>query len=481
MRYIFGGYVDTRELYIYQTTYLNTLNEFFMKLVGKCASSFDSFDSVHQAMKQNVHRMESGNNYFADLEADLRALYSEHGAAAFLFAQELNACKLVLGGSSRFYGTQLNATKRSILFSDTVLIPDPVLPYFERDRGEEKFIYINIVKAVFHVLQMKDLNSDSFDLLPFFIFPSWEKSLEEHDTHTQEQINQLVVDVFNHYIDTGIQSGQDIVEYSKKHEQTFYDRIEKSQLFVAPGRKPGDSVAIAMGHYRTEMLRMRSTRWCEDHLRMPEKAVIVNAICERLAPQFHLLENADELRSNPLLCIDSQAHYYKLVSAMKNSQISKFSGADDQTSGIVHALNNRRLDFLSNIQFEQMVAIRQSNENVEFRKQLRDLVNSLPSTKLSDVNYVSGEVCSYIESLISQHHKDIEKIKAKYQAKHKQTAFIGSASLSVAMFPVLAPFITGVGLMATGGKYLNDKIEERNELKQASHSLMGIMSLAKSQ
>ncbi|MBB1441305.1 hypothetical protein H5202_22305 [Shewanella sp. SG41-4] len=213
---------------------------------------------------------------------------------------------------------------------------------------------------------------------------------------------------------------------------------------------------------------------------MPDKAIIVNAIYERVVPQFHLLENADELKSHPLLCIDSQAHYYQLISSMKNSQVSDFGGFDSQTSGIVQALNHSRLDFLSNIQFDQMIAIRQSNENIEFRKQLRELVNSLPFTHICDLNYVSGEVCSYIESLISQHHKDIEKIKAKYKAKHKQTAFIGTASLSVAIFPVLAPFMTGVGLMATGGKYINDKLEERNELKQASHSLMGVISLAKS-
>ncbi|MBB1441412.1 hypothetical protein H5202_22885, partial [Shewanella sp. SG41-4] len=195
--------MDTKELYKYQTMYLDTLSEFFINVVGQCATTFDSFISVHQAMKASAHKMENGKNHFADLEANLRALYSTYGSGAFQFAQELNACKLVLGGSSRFYETQLNATKRSILFADTVLIPDPVLPYFERDRVEEKYIYINIVKAAFYVLQMKELNSNSFDLLPFFIFPSWEKSLEEHDKHTQEQINQLVIDVFSHYVDSG--------------------------------------------------------------------------------------------------------------------------------------------------------------------------------------------------------------------------------------------------------------------------------------
>lgn len=473
--------MDTNQLYKYQSTYLDILNEFFVGVVGKCSSSFTSFDEVHCELKSNLHKSDCVMNCFADMEQSLRSLYSSQGPDAFKFAQELNACKLVLGGSSRFYGTQLNATKRALLFADTVLIPDPILPYLERERPEEKFLYIHIIKTVFFVLQMKDLNSKSFDMLPFFIFPSWEKSLEEHDQHTQEQTKQLITDIFSHYVDSGIKTSDEIYDFAVNNEKTFLDQVEKSQLFVAPGRKAGDSVRVAMRHYKTEMLSMRSQEWCDEYLRLPELAIIINAVCERILPQFHLLENADELKSNPLLCIDSQAHYYQLVSSMKNSFISDYVKFDAQTSGIVRALTDTRLDFLSNIPYEQMIEIRKSNENVEFRKQLRELVNSLPTTKIADLAHVSSEVCAYVEASVSKHRKEVEAIKVKYKTKHKQTAVIGTASLAVALYPVLAPFITGVGLMATGGKYINDKLEERNELKQVSHSLMGVISLAKSQ
>ncbi|MGR6831332.1 hypothetical protein [Aliivibrio wodanis] len=472
--------MDTNQLYKYQSTYLDILNEFFVCMVGKCPLSFTSFDEVYNELKNNLKRPDNVMNYFSDMEQSLRHLYSTHGPDAFKFAQELNACKLVLGGSSRFYGTQLNATRRALLFADTVLIPDPVLSYLERERTEEKFVYIDIIQAVFFVLQLKVLNSNSFDMLPFFIFPSWEKSLEENDVHTQEQTMQLITDVFSHYVDSGIHSSNDIYDFAMKNENVFLAQIEKNQLFVAPGRKAGDSVCVAMEHYKSEMLRVRSQEWCDEYLNLPEVAIVINAVCERILPQFHLLENADELKSNPLLCIDSQAHYYQLVSSMKNSFISDFAKFDAQTTGIVSALNNTRLDFLSNIPYEQMIQIRTSNENVEFRKNLRELVNTLPTTKIDDLAHVSSEVCAYVEASVSKHKKEIETIKAKYKTKHTQTAIIGTASLAVAIYPVLAPFITGLGLMATGGKYINDKLEERNELKQASHSLMGVISLAKS-
>ncbi|MCC4791244.1 hypothetical protein AB6E39_26430 [Vibrio splendidus] len=473
--------MDTNQLYKYQSDYLDILNEFFIGVVGKCSSSFISFDDVHNELKNNLDKSDHVIYCFSDMEKSLSSLYSSRGPDAFKFAKELNACKLVLGGSSRFYGTQLNATKRSLLFADTVLVPDPILPYLERERAEEKFQYIHILKAAFFVLQMKDLNSSAFDMLPFFIFPSWEKSLEEYDQHTQVQAKQLITDVFSHYVDSGIKSADEIYDFAVKNERTFLKQVEKNQLFVAPGRQAGDSVRIAMGHYKTEMLRMRNKAWCDEYLRMPEIAILINAVCERIFPQYHLLENADELKSNPLLCVDSQAHYYQLVSSMKNSFISDYANFDTQTTGIVNALNDTRLDFLSNIPYDQMIQIRTSNENVEFRKQLRELVNSLPTTKIDDLAYVSSEVCAYVEASISRHRKEIELIKAKYKTKHTQTALIGTASLAVALYPVLAPFITGLGLTATSSKYLYDKLEERNDLKQASHSLMGVVSLAKSQ
>jgi hypothetical protein len=45
--------------------------------------------------------------------------------------------KLVLGGSSRFLESQLNAVRQLLLYADTVLIPDPILPWIEVDRSEE--------------------------------------------------------------------------------------------------------------------------------------------------------------------------------------------------------------------------------------------------------------------------------------------------------------------------------------------------------
>jgi hypothetical protein len=50
------------------------------------------------------------------------------------------------------------------------------------------------------------------------------------------------------------------------------------------------------------------------------------------------------------------------------------------------------------------------------------------------------------------------------------------------MFPVLAPFLGALlplGGVAAAGKYVSDKLDEKAEGEQFSHSMIGVMSLAK--
>jgi hypothetical protein len=50
------------------------------------------------------------------------------------------------------------------------------------------------------------------------------------------------------------------------------------------------------------------------------------------------------------------------------------------------------------------------------------------------------------------------------------------------MVPVLTPFLGALlplGLAFTAGKYLSDKLDEKAERKSFSHSMMGVISVAK--
>ena len=480
---------DFHTLMLYQNEYFDILSEFFISVTGKKPQNFSNLSDFNHNIKQlpeklkyNAKRSREVNDAYPKLESKLKNLYNSAGLKAYRAAKNIDGCKLNLGGSSRFAYTQLNATRRSLLFADTVLIPDPIMPWFEKSRDEEKFKSVLPLQIAFFVLHLSDLIGNEFDIPPFFIFPSWEKSLEENDPQTQMNSMQLIVDVFSFYVDSDIQSIEDVFTFGAESPDVFFHKIDQAHLFVSPGGRVGESIGNALNKYKNEMRLWRSEDWCKQMVTLEDSRLITYAIAERIQPNYHLLENAEEMNSHPFLCIDAQAHYYQLVANMTNQRAAQGTSFEPSTNAILKSLSSSRLDFLANIDDSQIVQLRKTNENIAFRRELRDLVNSLPSTKLDNLGYVASEVCSHIEAIISKHEKKMRSIQDKYNAKHKYTALLGVGTLGVTMLPILAPFIGSIlplGLASTSGKYIADKLDETAEKKQLSRSMMGVMALAK--
>lgn len=477
---------DIHTIAIYQKEYFNILKEFFIDVTGKQPKYFCKTNKFPEAAHElcerfsgNSSRLQKAYQAYVVLEEKLKKLYGEESSNCFKAAKEINCCKVNLGGSSRFLETQLNATRKSILFSDIILIPDPVLPWLETKREHEQFRMVHILEASYFVLQLNNMVTDNFELPPFLIFPSWEKSLEENDQTTILTTKQLVCDLFVHYIEPSIKSIEDVFIFANSDEKEFLKRIDAAKLFIAPGGEIGDPINQAIKDYREYVKTHRTNGFNETVNSVSDGALVINGFMERIQPQYHILENSYELRSNPLLCVDAQAHYFQLCSGMANQRIFNINKLDTKTLSILSALMNRRLDFFANINDEQLSFLRTTNENIEFRRKLRELINSLPETKLDDLGYVASEVCSHVELLISKHEKQIDSINKKYEAKHKKTAFLSVTGLAVTMMPALAPFLGAAIPIGLASKYIGDKFEEVQEKKILSGSMMGIFALAK--
>ncbi|MBD1584011.1 hypothetical protein [Pseudoalteromonas sp. S16_S37] len=479
---------DLHTLLIYQRSYFEILEEFF---IGATGCSFDKFcnqsefteaiNKLGESLKNNSKRSSVCMASFETLAKKLGKLYSQESMECFQSVKNVKCCKINLGGSSRFLETQLNAVKKTILISDIVLIPDPVMPWLESKREHEKFKFVNIIEAVFFTLHLKNLHSQDFDMPPFLVFPSWEKSLEENDTQTKNETNQLIADFFSYYANREIISIEDVFDYVDSDENNFLTRVEEQRLFISPGGEVGEPLRDALRNYRDDALQWRTPGFNEILAHAPQGRIVLNGIMERVQPQFHLFENANELNSNPLLCIPAQAHYFSLLSRMNNSRVSDFAGSDQSINVAISALANSRLDYLANINDEQLVELRKSDENVKFRNELRGFITGLPTIKIEDLDYTAAEVCSHIESLISTHQKEVEILNGKYKAKHMKSALIAGGGLAVTMVPALAPFL-GAALplaLAAMGKYSSDKFDESHERKVLSSSMLGIFALVK--
>lgn len=460
----------------YQEKYFAIIQKFFTNLTGSDFSKIDTFDNVISKISKN--KKVNITKCFGELETDLKALYLEYKATSFMFAKEYKCNKVVLGGGTKFFETQLNASLSTILYSDTVLIPDPLMVYVETSRDDVKYIYVEITKTVYTLLQLKELNDISFTEIPFFIFPSWEKTLEEKDYQTKEESLSLVTDFFKYYVDTGINCPEEIVDYCSNNSSSFRNKILEHKLLFVPNGSAEMKVNQSISLYKEYCRDLRTDIWCEENLQRTNEEIAIISIFERINAQYHLLENASEMHANPLVCVPSQAHYYTLISKMRNSIIAGKHTDNDEDKIIRDALQLPEMSFLSNITLEQMIQLRKTDQNIKFREELRKIIKSFNSMTLADIEYASKDLCNNILSSITQHEQDIKYLKSKFQTKHKKTLLIGSVNLLGTLVPVLAPFVTLSGF-GVATKYACDKIQERDELKQKSNSLMGILSLAR--
>ncbi len=238
---------------------------------------------------------------------------------------------------------------------------------------------------------------------------------------------------------------------------------------------------MAISHYQEYLSTWRSKEWLETYNKLSPAQVILNCIMERITPQYHLVENAEELSSHPLLCIEQQAHYYRMIANTGAERLRRLSLLGKETRALIRSLSSQRFNWLSNVPIDALVELRKNNENAEFRERLVKALSRLHDSALEETDRVAAEVCHEILALTGEHARRVKEIQSKYSRIHGKTAVAGWAAVAAMFIPSLAPFLGTMAPFALATKYTWDKIGEVAKKKKLSKSLMGVLSLTKTQ
>ncbi|MGD2095720.1 MAG: hypothetical protein PVH77_12005 [Phycisphaerales bacterium] len=459
---------------------LDRLDEFFVRATGCRAVDFSSVSQFGETVRSKAKQIAPrGEDAFIWLDTEVRKFQARGGIAAFKAAKSLGGARLVLGGSSRFGETHLNSVRNSLLYGDTVLIPDPVLPWLERERKEERFQHVLVLQTVHCLLHLKPLVDADLPYPALVIFPSWEKSLEENDEVTIGGIRQLVTDVIASSVEADVSSLEEAVELSDRFPDEFFRAAEKRVLVVGPGGPVGEPLTEALRRYEEDLKTWRSPEWLHDYDQLPPQRKVLNILFERITPIYHLIENAQELRGHPLMCIEQQAHYFKLVSELSGTRLEGLDVIKPETLALVNSLGSRRLEWLGNVSMDALIELRINNENEEFRGVLSGVMGRLQASDLDDVDLVAAEVCRELDGAIATHHREMRSIQKKYNRAHGQSLILGTGALGAMLIPALMPLLGSVAPLALAGKYGHDKVAELQEKRELTHSLIGVLASAK--
>ncbi len=464
----------------YQIELFQHVGEFFGRATGMPATEFATIEGFGDRIRRDAHILaHRGEDAFGWADNELRAFYARRGAEIFALAKGLGGMKLVLGGSSRFQGSQLASVRGSLLYADTILIPDPVFPWLEAERSEEKFRHVLMLQAAHALLHLKPIVDADLAHSPVLVFPSWEKSLEQRDAKTIDGTLQMVADVFANFVSPDIRTPDDAARIARDQPEKVLEAIERNKLFVAPEGPIGEPVNDALTRYEADIRTWRSPEWIKDFDRLTPAGKVINAVTERLQPQYHLLENAEELRAHPLLSIQQQAHYFELVSRVNSERLERIGVLDGQTKTMLAGFGSKRLEFLSNVPIDALVEIRKNNENEAFRKRMKGVISGLHESAIADIDRIAAEMAREIDSGIADHNRVVREIDDKFRSKYVQTTGAGVLTGITLLWPSLAPFLGPALPFAVAAKFGWDAWEQYNEKRKASRSLTGVLAVAK--
>jgi hypothetical protein len=175
------------ELIAYQRNLFAVYDEFFRRATGKSAKEFAPLDKFAETVPTLRSRSKAMENAFKWVEPELNKIYKHETIKAFGGAADLGGIKVVQGGGAHFRRTQLSAVKRMVLYTDTVLIPDPVFALTETERPEEKFHSIRILGEIFFLLRLKPLVDADLGVPPVVVFPSFDRLLSTQEPITKKR------------------------------------------------------------------------------------------------------------------------------------------------------------------------------------------------------------------------------------------------------------------------------------------------------
>jgi len=468
---------NATQLATIQREYFQVLDQFFRMATGVCAEEFAPMDSFGDRVRAEAQKLGGrGPQAYMYAHEAFQAFYKRFGLHIFPGAKNLAGLKLVLGGSSRFGESQFDCVRKMSLYADTILIPDPIFPWIESSRGEERFRNILLLETAFVLLHLKPLLDAELPSPPILVFPSFEKSLEEGDPTTQARISSLITRVLSHYLRRQFANIGELQRFVVSEEAEFMRAVDEHSLFVAPGGVVGQPLKEALERYEEEIKRWRSESYQSAMKELPKGVILLNAIMERLAPQYHLLENAGELSSCPLLPLRAPWHYYSLVSKFFAAQLAASGNLEEKAPDAFDLMNEPQPKWLGNVSVVELVEFLKNGENSAFRTRLKQAVSRLRDAPLSDLSRTAPEVCRDVASLLQGHNTEVESILEKYKTRYGDVGTQHYVTTGASFMPTLAPSVRIPHHPETGQPDPGMQPPPPQKVEVA-HSLLGVLAV----
>lgn len=219
---------DTIDLKTYNLELFAKMSDAFSVLTDRPATSFQTLDEFNEEFGKDKY----DEKRLRDFNKRVNELFDFYTEMALYRDVEvpLSSGSFTISGP-RFFPETFRAVTSMALYADTILIPDPVLPWLERERVEEFGAPAEMLSNLFNVLQLEPLVKADIPGTPIALFPTWSKTQEVYNVVGQWEMNRSVTDFFSHYLGCQFRDMEEVHAFSSEEKSQFRERIEKENLF----------------------------------------------------------------------------------------------------------------------------------------------------------------------------------------------------------------------------------------------------------
>lgn len=472
-----------------QTELFRLFARLFIALTGEQPLATNTEQRIKALMMERVlHEAANFERTVGGAMEELAAFYDRYRVSLFQQAKKLGGVKLVTGGQRSFGPSALQGIRISGLYADTQLIPDPVYPYLVEDLHQNAR-HLQLALTLSELLKLTPLVEARLPVAPVFVFPSFEEELERNDAWTKVGIEDLAVQLVGGICPGKFASLGELYEFAAKHEGAFIHAVAKERMFIPPGADPAEILhpADAAKRYLAELEGVRDAKLLDMMKRLPLGVLVLNGICERLRPQFHLRENSVELNAQPLLTQAVHWYYFDKCASSTAQSLVRKAVISEQSFSCLRALHDDSLAWLANIPVEGLTELHRNLEHQAFREDLKKCTAQLASAGPMELDEAIREVRTGLEYLVMRHQKALRDIEDKYAPKRWGVYAGGAAGLvtaaSAVFLPSLAPLISAAlpGAVAAGALVgvAKELAGQGIESRRASKSLVGMLAVAR--
>jgi hypothetical protein len=380
-----------------------------------------------------------------DLDSEIEKFWKENATTVVSFIKAQESLKCLYSGDITPSVLE-NFIKRSALYVDSVIIPDPIynLSIFQKEAYLDRKYYLNkLVRHVFNIWKIKDLVlADSQEHI-LLILPV---NLHFVDRETRTNLLQAADEDFLKYVKSltnqGLETAEESMSFLEKFEsnEKLFEQISNKQLL--PNQFQNFSsfdkfLTDFNGTGKVAKLDQKSKGW--------SFGLYVKS--QFIRTQEHKLF-CDKLVATPL-------YDYSLPWFFFNYKI----GGNGMDYAISNSLQNEKFEWITNLPISAIKKLREEGRLDYMRSCLRNGMHDLKAKNDSDLLKTSEQLEKNFQEVFKRHAEDISCLKN--EAENIATdATINAGITTFNNFMSFIPVIGGIVSVVKAGRDVKRLIDQ---------------------